>query len=258
MNFIESLNVELLWDILVESEGEFIMKDNGYYENALKSNFLVILKNFYEHEKKSSTSLMDMNKKIITVLMNDWIPMLKKQEQDIQKERNQKEEPILFTVEEIQNDRKSQFEKEMTIKENEFKNAMTQSVPKVIEFNEKKDEPIGEMEKLIAETIAQRNFEMNQIQNVNKAEAEKWLKSEKIKYIKIGEQVDVTSVELPSSKKQLSWAPQLEETNDTDSIFKKLKPISKESSEFTQMNKKMDLLLDKMNTLIDILSKKDD
>lgn len=257
MNFIESQNVELIWDILIESEGEFIMKNNGYYANALKNNFLVILKNFYEHEKKTLNSLMEMNKKIITILMNEWIPMLKKQEEDIQNERKQKEEPILFTVEEIQNDRKSQFEKEMSIKENEFRNAMTQPVPKIIEFNEKKDEPISEMEKLIAKTIAQRNFEMNQIQNATKAGAEKWLKSEKIKYIKIGEQVDVPIVELPSLKKQLSWAPQLEETGDVDSIFKKLKPITNESNEFVQINKKMDLLLDKMNTLVDILLKKD-
>jgi len=231
------------------------MKDNGYYENALKNNFLVILKNFYEHEKRSSNSLMEMNKKIITVLMNEWIPMLKKQEQDIQKDKKQKDEPILFTVEEIQNDRKSQFEKEMSIKENEFRNAMTQPVPKTIEFNEKRDEPIGEMEKLIAETIAQRNFEMNQIQNINKADAEKWLQGEKTKHIKIGEQIDVPLSELPTSKKQLSWAPQLEETDDF--IFKKLKTVSNESQEFTQMSRKMDLLLDKMNLLIDIFSKKD-
>lgn len=274
VNFIEQQNIELIWDILLDMEKEFIMKNNGQYANAVKSNFMNIIKNFYENEKRSSSSLIEMNKKIISLLINEWIPMLKKQEQEIrtQQQKPVEKENILFTAEEIQINRKSQFDKDLSVKENEFRSAMTQQVPSTIDFNEKKDEPIGEMEKLIAETIAQRNFEINQIQNANKNDSEKWLKSEKtnpkseseIKYIKIGEPVasDSQVVELTSSKKQLSWAPKIEtdETNtffDSDSVFKKLKPITKENVEITKMNEKMDTLLGKMDTLINLLLQKE-
>lgn len=274
VNFIEQQNIELIWDILLDMEKEFIMKNNGKYANAVKSNFMNIIKNFYEHEKKSSFSLIEMNKKIISLLINEWIPMLKKQEQEIrtQQQKPVEKENILFTAEEIQINRKSQFDKDLSLKENEFRNAMTQQVPSTIDFNEKKDEPIGEMEKLIAETIAQRNFEINQIQNANKNDTEKWLKSEKtnpkseseIKYIKIGDPIisNPPVVELTNSKKQLSWAPKIETEDkifdsDSESIFKKLKPITKESIEFTKMNEKMDTLLGKMDTLINILLQKE-
>jgi len=152
---------------------------------------------------------------------------------------------------------------------------MVQPVPNTIDFKEKGDEPIGEMEKLIAETIAQRNFEINQLQNPNKEEAEKWLQSVKtssskedptgIKYIKIGEPISNKPepiVELPSPKKQLSWAPQLEEDDDnniqlnvSDSIFSKLKPLKDSNLDIKTLNGKMDTLIDKMDILIDLFTK---
>jgi hypothetical protein len=127
------------------------------------------------------------------------------------------------------------------------------------------------MEKLIAQTITQRNFEMNQLQNPNREEAEKWLQSvkmtnkitpEEIKYIKIGEQITTQTneaIELPVSKKQLSWAPELEENNVridiSESIFDKLKPLSESDSDIKAVNRKIDLLLEKMDKFFELLAK---
>ena len=249
------------------------MKNNGKYLDPIRKQFSNITRNFYEVEKASGLSLIALNKKIITVLINEWMPMLKKQEQEMQTPK--KVEPVLFTAEEIQQSRKTEFEQQFNEKQNEFKTAMAQPVPSTIDFKEKKDEPIGEMEKLIAETIAQRNFEINQLQNPNKEEAEKWLQSVKtttnadpsgIKYIKIGEPISNKPepiVELPS-KKKLSWAPQLEEEeenydnvqlNISDSIFSKLKPLQEPNLDIKTLNGKMDALIDKMDILIDLFTK---
>lgn len=275
MNFNDTSNINMLWEILLESEGSFIMKNNGQYAQAIQKQFLNITKNFNEVEKDSGISLMMMNKKIIAVLINEWIPMLKKQEQEIQKPTINKLEPVLFTAEEIQQSRKTEFEKDFATKQNEFKTAMANPVPSTVDFKEKNDEPIGEMEKLIAETIAQRNFDINQLQNPNKEEAEKWLQSvktttkssaEEVKYIKIGEPIKNqmnSIVELPLNKKQISWAPQLEEKeyenniqiDISESIFGKLKPLSEENMEIKVLNRKMDTLLDKMDKLIEIIAK---
>jgi hypothetical protein len=273
MNFNDPANINMLWEILMDAEGPFIMKNNGQYVDPIRKQFSNITRNFYEVEKTSGLSLIALNKKIITVLMNEWMPMLKKQEQEMQ---TPKVEPVLFTAEEIQKSRKTEFEQQFNEKQNEFKTAMAQPVPSTIDFNEKKDEPIGEMEKLIAETIAQRNFEINQLQNPNKEEAEKWLQSVKttpnkepqgIKYIKIGEPISNKPepiVELPSPKKQLSWAPQLEEDDDnynniqlnvSDSIFSKLKPLQDSNLDIKTLNGKMETLIDKMDILIDLFTK---
>uniref|UniRef100_A0A6C0BBJ4 Uncharacterized protein n=1 Tax=viral metagenome TaxID=1070528 RepID=A0A6C0BBJ4_9ZZZZ len=272
MSFLEKQNIDLLWDILLDAESVFIMKNNGQYKEPIRKNFTTIIKNFYEQEKRSQQSLMELNKKIVSILIHSWIPMLKREEEEQQKKEKKSKDPILFTVEEIQQDRKAQFEKELSEKESDFRNAMTQSTPPVIDFHEKKDEPIGEMEKLIAETIAQRNFEINQIQNVNKEEAEKWLQPTKTKeevkentkikkLIKIGEPLQSESQNIEFAKKQLSWAPQLENENsamqsEVDSIFKKLKPSIK-NGDNTEINSKLDSLLDKMDILIELLSKKE-
>jgi len=271
---LEKQNVDLLWDILLDAESTFIMKNNGRYKDPIQKNFITIVKNFYEQEKRSQQSLMELNKKMVSILIHSWMPMLKREEEEQhQHKEQQKKEHVLFTVEEIQNDRKTQFEKELSEKENDFRNAMTQSIPPVIDFHEKKDEPISEMEKLIAETIAQRNFEINQIQNVNKEEAEKWLRPKEDlkemrqenmntkKLIKIGEPLLSEPSSIEFAKKQISWAPQLENSVmqsevEIDSIFKKLKPSIK-NGDNTEINNKLDSLLDKMNILIELLTKKE-
>jgi len=263
MNFNDPANINMLWDILLDAEGPFILKNNGQYVDPIQKQFSNISRNFYEVEKASGLSLIALNKKIITVLINEWIPMLKKQENEINKPKIQ--EKLLFTAEDIQKSRKTEFENDLSIKEGEFKSAMAQPIPVAIDFNEKKDEPISEMEKLIAETIAQRNFDINQLENPNKEDAEKWLKTtskEEMRYIKIGEPLpnhSPVAVEVLTPKKQISWAPQLEETNIqmniTDSIFNKLKPLQEAKSDVKILEDKMNKLLNKMDTLIDLFVK---
>ena len=291
--FIQQQNVDMIWDILVDAEKDFIFKNNGHYTKAIRGQCISIIKNFYEQEKNARLSLIEMNKKIISILVNEWMPLLKTQEQTIQnQQQNQSPSPSLkpqviqletteafVTAEEIQQNRKTQFEKELTLKRNEFQGAMSLPPPPMVDFKEKMDEPIGEMEKLIAETIAQRNFEISQLQtmNPNPNAKEPWLQDnniteQPIKYIKIGEPIEDnviigqhpnlqqhSSMEpIIKQKKHLTWSDESLPDSKMDAIFKKLKPMKpdNEPSELANVNEKLDLLISKMNDLVDLLLRK--
>ena len=321
-DFIQQQNIDMIWDILVDAEKDFIFKNNGHYTKAIRGQCTSIIKNFYEQEKNARLSLIEMNKKIISILVNEWIPMLKTQEQTIQnQQQNQGFGPspsptpslksqviqletteAFVTAEEIQQNRKTQFEKELTLKRNEFQGAMSLPPPPMVDFKEKMDEPIGEMEKLIAETIAQRNFEISQLQtmnpipnanpNPNTNTKVPWLQDntteQSIKYIKIGEPIEENIIigQQPSlqqqlhtslqqqlhtslqqhtinepiikQKKHLTWSDESPPDSKMDAIFKKLKPMKphSEPSELVSVNEKLDLLISKMNDLVELLSKK--
>jgi hypothetical protein len=68
-----------------------------------------------------------------------------------------------YTSQQIQEARQTQFEQQYNKKKEEFTDAITLRPPPTPTFADKKDEPISEMEQLIANMVAQRNFEMDEI-----------------------------------------------------------------------------------------------
>ena len=86
---------------------------------------------------------------------------------------------MAITAEDIQTSRMNEFEKQFAERQNEFSRAMTLKVPEKPAFNDELDKPIGEMEDLIARTLAQRNFDIEQIQqNINKEKVKTFLQSQ--------------------------------------------------------------------------------
>jgi hypothetical protein len=69
-----------------------------------------------------------------------------------------------YTHEDIQNDKRSQFDKELNIKKNEFTSAVTLKIPPVPKFSDTKDEPIVEMEEALRKMAEQRKYDIDQIQ----------------------------------------------------------------------------------------------
>jgi hypothetical protein len=92
--------------------------------------------------------------------------------------KEQKEKSVI-TAEDIQASRMNEFEKQFAKKQSEFSNAMTLQVPEKPTFTDEMDKPIGEMEDLIARTLAQRNFDIEQIQqNVDREKVKSFLQSQ--------------------------------------------------------------------------------
>ena len=153
-----------------------------------------------------------------------------------------------ITAEELHAERVGEFEKQLSQKQNEFNSLMIQEIPQEVNFSDVKDSPIGsEMEQLIANTLKQRNFDIEQIHNANTNNDSTWLTS--------------TETSLKSEKinsglfnKHISWSTELisEEpvvvVDKKESIFSKLKQVKVESEpSLKEINDKLDKIIKHFN-----------
>ena len=161
----------------------------------------------------------------------------------------------LITYEEIHNDRKSQFEKDLGRLQEEFSSSMSLQVPDVPDFADKhKDSPISEMDKMIKEITAKRNYDVEQINrsyqeyNTNTSHPNNWLKPQETSIktdkfagpkieepIQIAKKLKYVNIEPYDSvlpKKNVTWGEDTDilETENKDeveeNIFKKLKKVA--------------------------------
>jgi len=176
-DFLKNQNISLLWDILSD---ENTMIKNG--SKQLIENILKVFKDniipFYEYESKKGTSLFDMNKKYIMFILN-YINNNNNNSHPIKPSiiKQKTDEKILITYEEIQNNRQSQFEQDLSKRQNDFTNAMTLPIPPVPNFSIKlDDEPIKEISETIKQMTAQRNYDIEQINKNNLNSQQNFLK----------------------------------------------------------------------------------
>jgi hypothetical protein len=201
-SFLSNENKELLWEVLIEEEElknqpkEFLRQINQFVNEKSKD--------FYHEERKlnasfSSLPLMEVNKKFITLMIHSL------RDHHPQKQQPKKD---LITYEEIQEDRKSEFEKQLTQKQNEFTSAMSLSLPPKPIFEDNRDEPMTELEKEIQKVIAQRNYDIEMVnhnQLYQKSSSETWLTSQEtsVKKEKLIFPSSSSSSQQPPSFKQI-------------------------------------------------------
>jgi len=210
MEFIASENVELLWEIIMEEDIVKVIPKNRI--NEFRQFYIGQVKQYSEYVvgRNPNIPLVKINQDFITGFIKKIQPSPPQQQQQSQPKTKE-----LYTAEEIQTDKRSQFESELTRKQNEFKNAMTVPVPEIPKFGDQLDKPIGSaMDELIAKTLAERNYDVQMIQKQNAngiANVEQFLKGQEtsvkaakpgynpptnaqqenqIKYIKIGDDID--------------------------------------------------------------------
>jgi len=182
--FIKPDNVEILWEVILD-ENVINTNDPNQITN-IKNYFNNQLRTYYEGEKMNPNAfnLFQLNKNFISNFItnihtqqNQQKPQLTLKNPSVTSGSQQK--PDLVTSEDIHTDRKNKFDNDLAARVNEFQNAMALPIPEAPKFSDKLDKPINEMEALIAQTLAQRNFEIEQIhKGTNKNDAEKWLKGE--------------------------------------------------------------------------------
>lgn len=212
--FITQDNADMLWEIIIEN-------DDVPKTQETRELFSSLFLKFY-NDNRGTTDLMMMNKRFI----HFFTTILSKEKSSVSKEKK------LMTHEQIQEHRKTEFEKEMERKQEEFTQAMTMNVPETPTFADtSKDEPLGNTSDIIKRMIAERNLDINTIQGKqNPRAAKEWLKSQDtsittehekkkenaIKYIKIDKEelnIEVPTIDLNPSPKQVSWG---ESTNIND------------------------------------------
>lgn len=298
--FINRDNMQMIWDVLRETDiyESLPNEKRGEFQQSVIAN----MNKFYNKEKNSPSKyqtqdLITMNKGFIESMISelslsshDDLPPLKLKPPINYNDHpnnniNNIAKPLMVTAKDIQAERQTQFESRLNKQREDFDSVINVKKPPLPEFADKLDQPpISEMESLIAKTIAQRNFEMDQIQktfasssitNSSFLEAKDTsLKTEKqrdyeqtLKYIKIEKEelgqnyVEPSVIDL--TKRSENTANINANSNATslgamDNIFSKLKqkPVLPEVSE--SFETKVLFALDALNKRMDELSKKVD
>ena len=279
-DFLNKQNIGLLWEVLIDDD--LFKNKPKELINQIANTFNQNLRGFYEAEKNNSNNLMSMNKKFIASMLSysygiiTNLNKIQNQNQGQQQLQNKnKVSRDLITSSELQTERISQFEKELSQKQNEFTNAMTLPVPPTPKFSDNNlDVPISEMELEIKKVLDQRNYDIEQVsKNLNKSTADSWLKPQetslksekpttinkpiinsnsnnqnKLKYIKIdNENIENNVIKKDiidlNQKKNITWGENeninfqiIEEESDDDNIFKKLKKITPQSDDLSNNN----------------------
>jgi hypothetical protein len=245
-SFLSKENISTLWDVITDEDiFKFLSKD---IQNKILQVFTQNLKDFYDIEKIKTNVLMDLNKKYIILLLEHIKKIYPQQPNKIKihDEIIPKSPKEAITYEEIQNDRKSKFEKDLNTYQEEFNNAMSIKVPPVPDFTDKfVEEPIMNMDKIIKDIMMQRNYDIEIInKNVSNTNDDNWLQSQETSIKKekniIANMDTDTDIDIDKdkdnnsvlNKKNVSWGlNEMREYKENDkiteeSIFKKLKKIS--------------------------------
>lgn len=252
--FVQKDNVTMLWEVISDEENfKFLTRD---VQAKVYQLFLNNIQGFFDNEKTKTNSLVDINKKYILLILNH----IKRNFNITPNKITIHQEPIKesITYEEIQNDKRSKFERDFNRRQEEFEDAMTIKAPPVPEFADKEtDRPIKEMDKILKEMQAQRNYEIEQInRNQNStAQVDNWLKpqetslkTEKFTPVEQSQSysrfkfLDQEAQEGVKDKKNVSFSNIQEiqtfnvEDEEDDNIFAKLKKIGENKKEEKKEN----------------------
>jgi hypothetical protein len=172
-DFLTTQNISLLWDIL--SDGDIIKNSSKQYVENVFNVFKNNLRGFYEVESKKNSTLVDLNKKYILLIVN----YVNSSHKEAESKPLKLSESHLVTVEDIQNNRQTQFEKDLNRHQTEFTTAMTVPVPPVPDFSIRlDDEPIKEIAEKIRQMTVSRNYDIEQINKTYSNSQQNWLKPE--------------------------------------------------------------------------------
>jgi hypothetical protein len=240
-NFLHKENLTTLWDVISDEDiFKFLSRD---IQSKIAELFTNNVKGFFEIEKTKTSSLVDINKKFIMLILNHIKKTYTQQMPNKIKILDETPVKEIITSEELHNERKSQFDKDLNKRQEEFENIMTVKAPPVPNFLDKyEDKPIGEMDKIIKEMTSKRNYDVEQITK-NSVIDDNWLKPQEtsIKSEKITKQpqqinesrfkyLNADNQQQSPTKKNVTW--EQSDSEIEENIFKKLKKIKQPEMEF--------------------------
>jgi hypothetical protein len=271
----------LLWDVLLD-ELHIDANNKSIVTNirtVFESNIQPFTKNVLQN-----TQLVILNKQFLSqvlIAVNRLFPNLK-QEQEFKRIQISSEEVIPYKIEDIRESRQTDFEKQVSLKRADFENSINLNKPKELNFSEKiEDDKITEMDALIAETIARRKFDIEQIQHtVVSEDSENWLQPQPhldphlepqskkttnpkliplekepsnsdlsiYRKLKLKQPEENVVINSNTNKKNVTWTDQIPNTNNNISLLI-------EEYSYPLKKDKIDTLTDKVDILIDLMTK---
>jgi hypothetical protein len=258
-NFLTKQNIGLLWDVLLDELR--IDTNNKQVVTNIRSVFESNINPFTKNTNINvNTQLVNLNKQFLSqvvMAVNRLFPNLK-QKQEFKRIQISSEEAFEpYKVEDIREERRDHFEQQVNKKRIEFENSINQNKPAELDFSEKIDDgKIKEMETLIAETVARRKFDIDQIQHfqvteepVNqniKGRANEPVETDLSIYRKL--KLKPIDKDINTNKKNVTWTDQTltnNTNNDHISLLIEELPLKKD---------KVDILTEKVDILIDLMT----
>jgi hypothetical protein len=179
--FTNKQNITLLWDVLLD---ELRINLNN---KSLVTNIRTVFEsniNPFISRSNPKTSIMELNKQFLSLVVlavNRLFPNINELKLEPIKRITITNEELgePYKIEDIQASRKTEFEKDLERKRMELENYMTPQKPKELDFSyENLDGKITSMDSLIADKMAQRNLDIEELHNGNynqSGDTEKWL-----------------------------------------------------------------------------------
>ena len=263
-NFLNNKNVSMLWEVLLD---ELHINPNS---SSVVQNIKTVFDgniSLFTTRANPNAGLMNLNKLFLNqvlIAVNQLFPNLK-QEQQI-KLINISDEIIgePYKVEDIHNARQTDFEKQVADKRNEFESSINLKKPQPVDFSDKVEPEmkIMEMEALIAETMAKRKFDIEQIQGTNSNPNVDVLKKTVSFNDNITLHVDdyesINLTETSKAEKELAT----ETANIQHNIFNKLKKTTlvqdktTTDSKISELNNKIDTIVTMMEKILLLMESK--
>ena len=295
--FNSQTNKELLWRFMYENK-MFANIDNAL-STKIQQHFDTKIQQIYQ-KKNAGDTLITLNKQLITEMLNDiktnFIPV----------SNNIQMSPSLVTAQEITQNRQKSFDQQLKTKQNEFVSMINAPKPDLIDFADKPlasasvlsedaDEKVnasGEIERLLAETIAKRENMLLTFNEVDKTKAANWVNNQrenvqqcenvqqrlitpsttqqKTKQLKIGADTDLMDnnnmIFLEEEEEEAgadkAGADQAGETNYNKNKIKKNVTFNDESNQFIDsanddITKTLKEINEKLNKVIEMLTPKE-
>jgi hypothetical protein len=169
--FLSHENMQLLWEVIIDDDNKILQTKTREGLAEINKSFNQNIKLFYEKEVKDKISdpskplgLVDMNKRFIASMTAflrkrenkdyEFKPLNQIQQVSIEKK-------VAITKEEIENERKNNFEKELERKRNDFTNTISKPLPPVPNFQDdisKFEKPIN-LEEEMKRIVEQRQYD---------------------------------------------------------------------------------------------------
>lgn len=259
-HFLKKENINMIWEVIQdENIFKFLKKDIQLnILNVFKSN----LNDFYSKEIHNSSNLIELNKKYVMLIISYIQTNFQQHKPNKIKIHNNidiGEQKELITYEEIQNDKKTQFELELHNLQEEFMNSMTVKAPSTPNFNDTlNDEPITEMEKMIKEITQQRNYDVEQINKIHSMSSinDNWLEPKET-----SNKHKETSNKHKETKKIVTWAQNELKKDEISYIEDNTLNISNNindvyENKFDKINTRIDELDENIKLILSILQNK--
>jgi hypothetical protein len=265
-HFLNPKNLSMLWEVLLDE-----LHINSLNSGPIIQNIKTVFDgnvNLFKVRANPNMGLMNLNKQFLNQLLiavNQLFPNLKQEQLQQQqlKKINISDEVLTidepYKVEDIHTMRQNDFEKQLTSKRAEFENSINGKKPKPIDFSDKTEPElkITEMEALIAETMAKRKFDIEQIQGQKEQKEQIQNTSPVKKSVSFND--NITQIEdYSDTNTNINREDNEENISNINNIFSKLKKNQSKTEPVNQIQQVNQIQISVLEEQIYILSNKID